>query len=819
MARAPDSRSSSPADCPSPASREREGPAPKAWEGEGVGARAAARPLTPTLSPGGGEGVKGSRPGWRRLRLGAVLTAAGIAVVFAAQVAQRAHLEAPAPTPILYDRHGAFLAQIGHESPAPGGERRVAYGYWVAAPPERIVRATLALEDRRFWHHPGVDPIAVARALWQDLASGSRRSGASTIAMQVARMQHPEPRTLWAKAVEAATAVVLTGRYGRDALIAHYLRLAPYGNGSHGIAHAARWYFDKPVADLSWAEIALLAAIPQAPGAMNPLKSAGLARAIRRGGRVLAALARQQVIGGEEYAEATAELDHIRLPPQPRRPDALLAILRIAGTLAAQGQRAVDPADPRIRTTLDLAVQTAASRMARQQLRAWQSAGPQQVAMIVLRRESREVLAAVGSAGYGVPPGGAIDFTRVSRSPGSTLKPFIFALALQSGRLTPADVMEDLPEGAAGISNADRNFLGPLLPRQALANSRNVPAANLLRKVGLDTGLEFFRDLGLHRLDAPAGSFGLSMAIGSLPTSLDRLLRAYGVLADEGMLRDLVWYDGQPTAPARRLLPADVARQVTLFLSDPLARLPSFPRYGTTEFPFAVALKTGTSQGYRDAWTVAWSRDYMIGVWLGRADAGSMREVSGARAAAGLAKALALQLHGTRAGDLSDTGFAPPAGHVPVELCVFTGRHSPNGCGQTLVEWLPAKAVPAPVAATGFTPEGADPAERVWAKMSGFSVGEAADSAEPVHLSIASPEQNVHLWRNPEAPPAFNRLALRAVAQPHVGQIVWYVDGEPFAVADPDQTVYWPMLPGHHRFQIRRPFGESASKPVRIAVE
>jgi penicillin-binding protein 1C len=730
---------------------------------------------------------------WLALRIGAGIGAVGIATVFVLQVAMRAHLEAPAPTPILYDRHGAFLAQLGHETTAPDG-RRTAYGYWVVAPPpERVVQATLALEDRRFWHHPGVDAIAVARALWQDLTHGTRRSGASTIAMQIARMQHPAPRTVWAKATEAATALILTARYGRAALLAHYLRLAPYGNGSHGIVHAARWYFDKPLADLSWAEIALLAAIPQAPGTMNPLRPAGRARAVRRGHLVLEALARQQVIDGDGFAAATAELDHIRLPPPPRRPDAVHAILRIAGMLAAEGQKAVDPGDPRIRTALDLSVQTAASRLARRQLHAWQSAGPQQVAVIVLRRDSREVLAAVGSAGYGAPLGGAIDFTRVSRSPGSTLKPFIFALALQSGRLTPADIMEDLPEGAAGIGNADRNFLGPLLPRQALANSRNVPAANLLRKIGLDSGFEFFRDLGLHRLDAPAHSFGLSMAIGSLPTSLDRLLRAYGAVADDGMLRDLVWYDGQPTAPARRLLPTDVARQVTLFLSDPLARLPSFPRYGTTEFPFAVALKTGTSQGYRDAWTVAWSHDYMIGVWLGRADSGTMREVSGARVAAGLAKALALRLHGTQAGDLSDTGFAPPAGHVPVELCVFTGQRSPSGCSETLVEWLPAKApsLPAP----------------------------AADPAEKVRLSIASPEQDAHLWRNPEAPPALSRLALRAVAQPHVGQVVWYVDGEPFAMADPDQTVYWPMLPGIHRFQIRRPFGEAESKSVRIAIE
>jgi len=596
------------------------------------------------------------------LCLGIALSANATAGIFLLQVVQRAHLDAPAPTPILYDRHGAFLAQIGHETASPDGARRIAYGYWVAAPPpDRIVRATLALEDRRFWRHPGVDPIAVARALWQDLENGSRRSGASTIAMQIARMQHPLPRTLWAKAIEAATALVLTARYGREALLAHYLRLAPYGNGSHGIAHAARWYFDKPLTDLSWAEIALLAAIPQEPGAMNPLRPSGRARAIRRGHRVLQALARQRSIGGEEFAAATSELDHIRLPRPPRRPAAVHAVLRIAGMLSAKEWLAVDLADPRIHTTLDLAVQATASQLAGRQLRAWQSAGPQQVAVIVLRRQSREVLAAVGSAAYGAGPGGAVDFTRVSRSPGSTLKPFIFALALGSGRLTPADIMEDLPEGAAGISNADRNFLGPLLPRQALANSRNVPAANLLRKIGLDTGFEFFRDLGLHRLDGAAQDFGLSMAIGSLPTSLDRLLRAYGVLADEGMLRPLVWYDGQPAATSRRLLPTDVARQVTLFLSDPLARLPSFPRYGTTEFPFAVALKTGTSQGYRDAWTIAWSHDYMIGVWFGRADAGPMREVSGARVAAGLTKALLLWLHGARPGDLSDTGFTPPS--------------------------------------------------------------------------------------------------------------------------------------------------------------
>jgi penicillin-binding protein 1C len=730
------------------------------------------------------------------LSWGAALCVLGIAGLFVVPVVERAKLDAPAPTPILYDRHGAFLAQIGHQTVAPDTRRRIDYGYWtVAAPPDRVVRATLALEDRRFWSHPGVDPLAVARAVWQDLSGGHRRSGASTIAMQVARMQHPSPRTLWAKAVETATAVVLTQRYGREAVLAQYLRLAPYANGSHGIVHAAQWYFGKPAADLSWAQAALLAAIPQAPSVMNPLRPKGFARAAARARRVLDALAQQQVIDPTEFAQASAELDRLHLPPPPRRPDALHAILRIAGILEQDGMSAADPADPRIRTTLDLDVQRTTAALARQQVRVWSAAGAQQVAVLVLQRQNREVLAMAGSAGYGAASGGAIDFTQASRSPGSTLKPFIFALALQQGRLTPADVMDDLPEGAAGISNADRNFLGPLLPRQALANSRNVPAANLLGTVGLNSGFEFFRKLGLHRLDAPAESFGLSMAIGSLPTSLDRLVHAYGVLADQGMLRDFVWYTGHPTDPPRRLLTAEAAQQVALFLSDPFARLPSFPRYGTTEYPFSVALKTGTSQGYRDAWTIAWSKAYMVGVWIGRADSGTMTQVTGARAAAALAKAILLRLHGTRPGDLSDTGFPPPDHHVPVELCAFTGKPGPGGCSQTLVEWLPAAATQANVDET------------------------ANSSAEPAHLSIVSPKPNDHLWRNPEVPTSLDRLVLRAMVQPHVTQIVWYVDGEPFAVADPDELVYWPITIGAHRFQIRLPFEQTASKPVRIVIE
>src|SRR4051794_2511830 len=279
-------------------------------------------------------------------------------------VAERAGFEAPKPTPILYDRNGAYFAQIGNET-GEGDEPRIDYGFWPVDPlPERVVRATLALEDRRFWAHPGVDPLAVTRALWQNLSSGRRLSGASTVAMQVARMQRPAARTLWAKAVEAGAGLALTIRYGREAVLAQYLRVVPYGNGSHGIAHAARWYLDKPVADLSWAEIALLSAIPQSPAAMNPLKASGLARAVRRGARMLDELARKDVIDPTEHAVAREQLAQIRLPERRRRPDALHAILRLSAMIG-EGSLRLPPRDPRLRTTVDVGLQADVARTAR----------------------------------------------------------------------------------------------------------------------------------------------------------------------------------------------------------------------------------------------------------------------------------------------------------------------------------------------------------------------------------------------------------------------------------------------------------------------
>ena len=691
------------------------------------------------------------------VRLASTVAVAAV-LVMAVQAAADVRLVSPAPTAYVTDRAGTFLTQAGHETFGPGGRRQVEYGYWPLDPPAAVMRATLALEDRRFWSHPGVDPFAVLRAVGQHLWRG-KGSGGSTLAMQVVRMQHPRARTLWAKAIEAGAAVGITLRYGRQAVLAQYLRLVPYGEGSHGIAHAARWYFDRPAADLSPAQAALLCAIPQAPGLMS-LRGPRLARTQARARRAILTM-----------GLAPGTIDDVLPRPAPRRPADLLIALRL--------QRLANGQDgPILRASLDMTTQGWVRGRALLHLQRWRPDGAQQVAVMVMRRSDRSIIADIGSAGLGSRPGGAIDFTRAMRSPGSTLKPFLYALGLERGLIAPEDVVADRPEVAAGINNADHEFLGALLPRQALANSRNVPAADLLRRIGLPRAFAFLRGLGLHQLDGPAERFGLAMAIGALPTSLERLMRAYATLADDGRDRGLAWFVGQPDE-ARRLISVDAARLVGRFLSDPLARLPSFPRYGSSEFPFAVALKTGTSQGYRDAWTMAWSRDYLVGVWVGRADAGPMSRLSGSRAAAGLAQDIMLRLHGAGRADLLAGDFAAPAGRVQAELCAGPG---------CLSEWVRPGAKPAgpPVAS---------------------------------RLSIVRPDNNLHVWRNPGLPGSLNRLVLRASADPPVPQLVWLVDGQPVSVGAADAPLVWTMEPGRHRFQVRLPLQDVVSPAVTVMVD
>jgi len=796
----------------------------------------------------------------------------------------RSTLTAPEPTLLVRDRAGRFVGELPDR-----GDRRgpldERLGFWeVGELPERVVAATLAIEDRRFWLHPGVDPIAVARALKQNLTSDERVSGASTLAMQVARLQSPGERGYWRKALEAATAWIATARYGREGVLRHYLRIVPYGHRIHGIAYAARRYLDKPVEDLSWAEIAFLAAIPQSPSRMDPYAPAGRLRAIRRGREILARLGARGTIPPVDLAAASAEIDHLALPWKGERAEAALHALLRYDTLVPAELRRVRPL---VTSTLDLDLQREVEGLAWRAVRDASDRGAGNAAVLVVDRRSWEVVAAVSSTGYfDAERAGAIDYLRLPRSSGSTLKPFLFAQALERGTITPASVLDDLEPGPSGILNSDARFLGPMLPRVALANSRNVPAVALLARLGLDEGYAFLADLGLHDHARPAKRYGLGLAIGSLPVTLERLVTAYTTIAGDGTLHELRWYEnsgpeargdtlrqpgdtlqGVPSTSAssgRRLLSESTARLVTLFLADPQARLPTFPRMGFSEYPFAVAVKTGTSSRYRDAWTVAWSKRYLVGVWVGHPDERPMTALSGYRIAARLAQSVVLRLHGESRDGLEGLEFPEPRGYRSLKLCALSGQRATVACDRVVLEWLPPEAgelaglgectVHRRVAvdrrsdriATAATPAQfvdvrtyvdlapryarwlAASAAAVYPTSEGdifSSVGDTlqgvpwkATAALPT-IEITSPENGLRLLLDPETPPSQNTLALAAVVEPRVDQLVWYVDGRPFRTVEPPFDLRWPLVAGEHTFQARIPFTAARSRAVTVVVE
>jgi penicillin-binding protein 1C len=772
----------------------------------------------------------------------------------------RAHLQAPPATFLLLDREGRFLGEVGAP---PDGE----LGYWPVGDelPPRVVAATLALEDRRFWSHPGVDPKAVARAVSQNFRSGRRISGASTLAMQVARMQTPGARGYRRKAVEALTAVLLTARYGREDVLRHYLRIVPYGNRIHGISYAARRYFDKPVEDLSWAEIAFLSALPQAPGTMNPFLPEGRHRAAERGKRVLDWLAERGVLTPAEHELARRQIAELHLPDKGRRPEqALHAVLRLESLLAGADREEREKLPLLVHTTLDLGLQEEASWLTTTSLRAWESRGAGNAAMIVLDLKSREVRAWVGSGDYFANhQAGAIDYTRVRRSAGSALKPFLWAQALERGVISPATVLDDLQRGPGGVTNADDVFLGPLLPRVALANSRNVPAVDLLGRVGLDEGYGLFRDLGLTDGALPAKHYGLGLAIGGLPVTLEEVTTAYLALAGDGRLTGVRWHRGQELPPPRRIFSEETARLITLFLSDPQARLPTFPRMGMAEYRFPVAVKTGTSTNFHDAWAVAWSSRYLVGVWVGHPDFRPMNHLSGYLSAAELVQRMLLVLHRDQTDGLDDLSFPPPRGWQPARVCALTGHRATDACDQVFLEWfrpgeepvhdcqvhqrraidrrtgllateetpraeievrtfteLPPRYAAWQAAAALPRPPEAVSAFRPGMMGPGGTVARAVlDPSRPARLRITSPEDGVRLLRDPETPADLSTVSLTVVVDPPVHQVVWYVDGRPYETVDYPYTTRWKLTPGDHTFQVRLPFSEGASGAVRVVVQ
>ena len=618
---------------------------------------------------------------WRGVKLGFALSLAAmlaLALVVHAAPYPAARLSSRGGEPLtLLDRNGQLLSSV------PTGEARGRWG-WVPLDriPPQAVAALIASEDKRFFDHRGVDPAGILRACWLNLRGGRVAYGGSTITMQLVRNvdSRGRPRSLWTKLREAVLAMRLERAMGKRAILEQYLNRVYYGNGAWGLEAAARTYFGKPASSLSTGEATLLAVVPRGPRLYDPLRH--LDRTLRRRDHVLGLMLRQGALGAGEVRRVRAQ------PVRPRRHRtpfaaphfARWALSTLPGWLRRQGGV--------VRTTLDLSLQQQLQRrlaahvsspaMARRRV--------SQAGMVVLDTASGEVLAMVGSAGF-TQRDGQINIATRRRHPGSALKPFVYALALEAGD-SPASIALDIHDvpSAYRVVQLTQPERGPVRYREALANSYNLAAVHVLERVGLQALISRLRSAGVGELAAAPRDYGLRLALGSAKVRLLDLAAAYGFMARQGLVarpvgvRAVTLPDGAlwrpPRAAQRRLFSARVSWLMSDMLADAEARRPVFGQELPLDLPFPVAAKTGTARGFADLVAVGVTKQVTVAAWAGNFDGQPTHGVVAMHGAAPLVRAG--MLAAARGRQLSLP--ARPRGVVADEVCPLSGMRASASC-------------------------------------------------------------------------------------------------------------------------------------------
>jgi penicillin-binding protein 1C len=559
------------------------------------------------------------------------------------------------------------------------GERRSANGLrgqhtTLDALSPRVVMATIASEDRAFYRHDGIDRVALLRAALSDLTQWRIVSGGSTITAQlVKRLDHegrPHPRTLSTKVVEMARAQNLEAQLDKRTILEAYLNHIDYGHGYAGPEAAARGYFGVPASQVSLAQAALLAVLPRAPSALDPYRH--LDRATVRQRALLQALRDRGEVTADDLARALAEAIVIR----PRAKSVLVAPHRVL----AAGRGAGD-----VHTTLDFDLQADAEAVVHAHAAPLRARGAMNTAVIVIDNATGEILAEVGSADYfDAASAGAIDLTRSKRQAGSTLKPFLYAHAFEKG-LSPMAPLADVPTdlGTTGAvyapDNFDGAFVGPVSAREALAGSLNVPAVRLVAEMGAREAVSVLRKAGLE-LKEGAERYGTSIALGSAEVSVRELAGAYVTLARGGervAIGDLASTSTSTSTSGERVFEASAVALVVDALGDPLARVRGLHARGPFALPFPVAVKTGTSTGYRDAWTAGFTRERTVVVWVGNASGAATNKMTGAVAAG----PVFFDVMKRAMRDVGSRGMLVDASLVEeTEVCALSGERPGDAC-------------------------------------------------------------------------------------------------------------------------------------------
>ena len=655
-----------------------------------------------------------------------------------------------------------------------------------------LPRAFIAVEDQRFLSHRGVDPSAVIRAIRDNVAHRRVVSGASTITMQLARLLLPIDRGYLGKLRQTLWALRLEARLRKEEILEQYLNRVPLGQGAIGVAAAMRLYFSGTPEQASLGQAALLAGLARAPSSHNPIVAPSRAAVRRR--LALDALVRQGYVTSVEAIRAGHE------PVLGGHAASSFLAPHFTTRLLATAESENRSLTGRWQTSLDLELQNLLEQEVRHTTAQLADRGGRHGAAVVLDNRTGEVLAWVGSPDFWADTAGQVDMVVSPRQPGSTMKPFLYALAFDRG-VTAATVLADVvttyqtARGPYHPRNYDRREHGPVRVREALGSSYNIPAVGLASRIGPGALLQGLRQAGFTSLSRPAEYYGLGLALGNGEVTLLELANGYRALANGG-----VWHPwrtslvpaGESPGEGRRVVSRAAAALALDILADPDARAPAFGVRTPFEWPFRAAAKTGTSRHFTDNWAVGVTDGFTVAVWVGNFSGQPMDGVSGITGAGPLLQRAMLLVAQRR--DPAELLTPAAAGLHSVTVCRTSGMLPGPDC-PTLIEYFIGATLPEETC--DWHREGALTLPLAFAEWQTRTTGPATapvpiapPAGESRRFAITSPEVGDHYRIPPGVEPRYASIGLRAAgtAEP----VRWYVDG----LAAPGGR--WPLEPGEH---------------------
>lgn len=740
----------------------------------------------------------------------------------------------------IRDRGHVLLAEVRVD-----GKQRLPVEY--SDLPQHVVDLLLAAEDKRFFSHRGVDWLAVGRALVQWASERRIISGASTLTQQLARSTFARERSLSGKWREMVVARRIERSLSKEQILEAYVNRIEFGPNIVGLGAAADAYFAKPVSGLSLSEAATLVGLPRGPSLYDPKRPTSPIK--RRRDRILERLE-------DNHPSYTAQVQTaLALPLELQErwvaPGAFHWVRRLMKRSPTEGVAS------QITTTLDSALQRRVEGLVLQHAATMQQFGATSAAVLVANNRTREVLAYVGSPDYNATrSAGQNDGVVALRQPGSTLKPFVYASAMQRLGYTAATILPDIPLEfrEAGKVYAPRNydgqFHGPVRLREALANSLNIPAVYTASQLGVRTLLEDLLGFGFQSLKEAPEHYGVALALGDGEVTLEELVAAYMAFPNAGLVQPLRLTMNDPAREPRRVMSPAVARLVSDVLQDDLARAAAFGRHGVLEFEFPVAVKTGTSKGARDNWTIGFSDEVTVGVWVGNFDGTPMVGASGVSGAGPLFHTVMKEATAwvkarpggtdTARASVKSLTVAPLS---RVEICALSGKLPTEACRSRLTEWfVPGTAptqyddmhVAVPVLGDAVADgcpgakvevfERYPPRYEEWARSAGRPLPptQALLSCETPVTNTASslpvvvfPRDGAEYRRVADEPSARQQLVLQGRSS--AARLTFLVDGAPYRTVTAPFQAEWPLVPGEHSLQVVTPEG-AKSETVRFRV-